>query len=185
MTTLAYRDGILAADSQLTVGDVKLTTTNKILILNDETILAAAGYDDDIARASIFFSREDWVQDIGSDKTPVIKRDFEAFLFYRGLMYVTDKPLVPTLMTSEFYSLGSGWQLAYAAMVLGRSAVAAVRFAGQHDIYTNQEIRWINVEEFGKGKRKVTKARSDKQEAKETLEEIQAGSRGRISEENK
>jgi ATP-dependent protease HslVU (ClpYQ) peptidase subunit len=175
MTTLAYRNGILAADSQLTVGDVKMISTNKILILNNETILSAAGLDEDIAKASIFFTNPDFDRLIGTDKTPLIKREFEAFLFFRGLMYTMDKALIPCIMTCDFYALGSGWQLAYAAMAMGKSAIEAVRFAGKLDIYTNQEIRWIDVEKFSQGKGKITKSRSIKQEDKETLEEIQAG----------
>jgi hypothetical protein len=39
VTTIAFKDNILAADTQLTVGDVKLISNDKIKILNKNTTL--------------------------------------------------------------------------------------------------------------------------------------------------
>lgn len=162
MTTIAYKDGILAADTQLTISDTKLLSDDKIRLLNKDTILAAAGDLGSVLIAEKFFAQENWE----NATRPTIEKGkdddntLDAILIYKGKPYMVDGLLIPEPIKHPHYAVGSGWKFAMAAMHSGMSAPDAVKFASELDVYTNNRVRYINVSEiFASKKVKKTTGR--------------------------
>lgn len=153
MTTIAYRDGVLAADSRLTYstaggGSRKHSCTKlyrKTISEKRRTfdvIIATAG---ESSPALVFM---DWygsgqpipdiLRDLGGDFSCLILRPdglFEADVYCRP-----DKILEP------FYAIGSGAKEALTAMHCGKSAIEAVRKAALVDPYTGGRITSMSLE---------------------------------------
>lgn len=146
MTTIAYRDGIIAADSRVTYGEdgaARIHTCKKLFrkTITEgkkrfDVIIATAG---ESSPGMVFV---DWygtgkpVPDIflhlGGDFTCLVLRPdglFEFDVYCRG-----DEVLDP------FYAIGSGAKAALAAMACGKSAIEAVRIAARYDPYTGGRI---------------------------------------------
>jgi hypothetical protein len=147
MTTIAYRDGIIAADSRVTVSTEaggsrkhlctklyrkKITEGKKTF----EVIIATAG---EAFSALVFVDwygsgkpMPDSLRDLGGDFTCLILRPdglWEADVYCR-----------PDKILDSFYAVGSGSKEALAAMHCGKSAVEAVRVAAIIDPYTGGRV---------------------------------------------
>jgi len=145
MTTIAYKDSILAADSQLTVAkNIKLDSDPKIMILPNGVVFAPAGSSHKIMVAAKFFSKPDWKESL--DESPSFKSGFEAILVSEGGIYYCYNNCIPVPMCHRFYAIGSGWQIANAAMHSGMSAEEAVIFTSELDIFTNNKVQVVNVQ---------------------------------------
>lgn len=146
ITTIAYKDGIIAADTQTTFGNIRATSDPKIKVLPNGLLIAIAG---DVAKGLIaerFFSQPDWITKL--DDSPTFKRGFEALLFPNGRPHWCANNCVPVPLVNPFYSMGSGWQIAMAGMKTGLNAVQAVQLAGELDIYTNNTVQVVHVKDF-------------------------------------
>lgn len=147
MTTIAFRDGIIAADSRMTYsteagGSRKHLCTK--LYRNQITegkrtfdvIIATAGQS---SPALVFV---DWY---GSGK-PIpdvllnIDSDFTCLILRPDGLYEADAFCRPDKIIEDFYAVGSGAKEAMTAMRCGKSAVEAVRLAAQSDPYTGGKI---------------------------------------------
>lgn len=143
MTTIAWKGDIIAADSQLTIGDsVRIISSPKIIQIGPSTVIAVAGDTDETLKAINFFSKEGWQEKL--DDTPD-KMELEALLWHGGKMYLLDGTLYPEPLVVPYHAVGNGWQLALAAMALGKSAEEAVIFTAEHNIYTNNKIQIFDV----------------------------------------
>lgn len=146
MTTIAYKNGVIAADSQVTVesegGGARNFATKKlfpatVLIKGAMTdvILATAG---ESAPGSLFV--EAW----GSGKTlPEVRElftyseaDFSILVVSPEGLFEVDKWCVLEPVYEAFYAIGSGSKLAMGAMEAGASAQKAVEIACRRDPYT-------------------------------------------------
>ncbi len=159
MTTIAYKAGILAADTQVTQDDVKYLSSDKITVISKDTVLAGAGDVGEILKLEKFFrDYPDWKENL--DKKPVIKRSLDAILISNGKPYTIFKNDFPDLLGHPFIACGSGWKFAMAGMHMGLSAPDAVKLASEFDINTNDRIKYINVEDLAastKTKRRAAK----------------------------
>lgn len=145
MTTIAYRDGILAADSHATYGggSAHKHTCRKLfrktIIENKkkvDVIIATAG---DSSPGLVFV---DWY---GSGK-PIP----DTFLHIGGeflCLVLTPKGLFEfdiycrgEEVMDDFYAIGSGAPFALGAMAAGKCAYDAVRIAAKYDPYTGGKI---------------------------------------------
>lgn len=147
MTTIAYRDGVLAADSWAVysseAGGSRRHTCQKLyrksITEGRKTFDVVIGTAGEGFPALVFV---DWygsgkpvpdvLQNLGGDfLCVVLKPDglYEADVFCR-----LDK------VKDEFYAIGSGAKAALAAMHCGKSAVEAVRIAARIDPYTGGRI---------------------------------------------
>jgi ATP-dependent protease HslVU (ClpYQ) peptidase subunit len=139
MTTVAYKDGIMASDSQVTDNGVKDFHTNKLLRLDDGTLVGYCGNYLDLV------SLKEKIEGALSKK--VSKKDLQGITF----MVVT-KHTLSTLqggglinMDTQPYAIGSGALYARAAMKAGASAEDAVRVAIEMDIYSGGEIHTLKL----------------------------------------
>jgi ATP-dependent protease HslVU (ClpYQ) peptidase subunit len=135
VTTIAYRDGILAADGRTTYGDTIFTDHNKkIHRLSDGALFALTG-DVSYVQPMLDALEDDEVNlPIGEGFTAVIvERDGKLRLYEgRGGFITLDAP---------YYAFGSGEEYALGAMDMGASAHDAVRVACGRDLGTGGDIQ--------------------------------------------
>jgi ATP-dependent protease HslVU (ClpYQ) peptidase subunit len=141
MTTIVYKDGILAADTQLTTGDLK-SRIRKIHKLPDGRVCAGAG---NVSDWPMFF---EWLQKAEGKKVkvPDLAKGFEMLVleengkagYYNNkcLYFEVDDPL---------YTNGSGWAIARAGLICGLNAKKAVELAGQIDTNTNTIVDTYDI----------------------------------------
>jgi hypothetical protein len=146
MTTIAYKNGVIAADSRVTVdseaGGSRNFHTEKLFRrrvningIEQEVIMATAG---ESAPGSLF------VEQFGSGKSlPEIRDvfgdsdvDFTVLLVTQAGLFEVDKWCVMEPVYEPFYAIGSGAKLAMGAMEAGASAARAVEIACKRDPYT-------------------------------------------------
>lgn len=138
MTTVAFKEGILAADTQITEGDVKYYG-RKIEILPDGRVVATSGNVDD----GILFV--DWLLG-GRKKAPRLKKGFEGIVIeVDGTWNKYYKECMPVKHDDPIYSFGSGWAVARTGMLCGLTAYQAVQLAGEIDNNTNCVVDTYNV----------------------------------------
>lgn len=131
MTTIAYKDGILAADTQLTTGNIK-GLCRKIEIYPAGEVVAAAGL------AVDGFAFQEWYHSEKKKKRPKFGKGFELFMIkVDGSTVFYEDDCIEMPMVDPIYSNGSGFAIAKAAMLMGLSSKEAVKLAGQVEINTN------------------------------------------------
>jgi len=138
MTCIAYRDGILAADSQITIdseaGGSRKFKCDKIYrktVRNEEeeyeVLIGTAG---DAYTSMVFV---DWY----GTQQPVpetlvqgdVDRDFECLIVEDDGIYTVDMFCRPIKVKEKFYAVGSGAKAALGAMHMGANAITAVQIA--------------------------------------------------------
>lgn len=136
MTTIVYRDNVLAADSLAFRGDTRLPTEEvKLRRLSDGSVFALCG------GAARLLQMERWLNDNAGeiDKIPI------------GNSTAVHLPLTGPLMVYEdggwyehprdqFAAFGGGFQFAYGALHLGASAEQAVGVASVYDAGTGGKV---------------------------------------------
>lgn len=142
MTTIAVRNGILAADSALTnEGEDKtgaqdyLETCQKLVRVNPgtprEAIITSYGN----SGAGLLFTR--WYQKRGKiPKALSDADDFGAIVLDRRGLWCYDNWFEPEQLVNEFHAFGTGAKAAYGALHAGCSAQRAVEIACLVDPYT-------------------------------------------------
>lgn len=140
MTTIAYKDGVIAYDSRITRGD---------LIIDDD-------YDKCIERDGVKFFMSGATCDYDAlvsayfGTAPSGKVDASAIVLDSGnLMMVAvddDTGLWKSLLKPDRpYAIGSGTPYAFAAMDMGASAEKAVEMAGRRDTGTGGKVRTLRI----------------------------------------
>lgn len=143
MTTIAYKDGTLAADSRVTVDSEAGGSRNflcdklfrKIVPVGDsmeEVIIATAGES---------FSGMVFVDWYGSGQPPpdnliVGEADFTVLVLTQAGLFEYDRWCRGIEVKDKFYAVGSGTKVALGAMAMGASAKRAVEIACEFDPYT-------------------------------------------------
>lgn len=150
MTTIAFREGIIAADSQYTyeseAGGNRKHPCPKLFrktIKSGESVIIATQGD---GSAGLVFV--DWY---GSGKKPpvVISHnlpDFTCLVLRKGGLFEYDAYCRPYEITLPFYAIGSGANAALGAMHMGASAVQAVEIACQIDSYSMGPVVEMRLE---------------------------------------
>jgi hypothetical protein len=137
LTTCAYRDGILAWDSQIT--DAHISSGLKG-VKDEKAGVIVTGAGDMFA----MFAMYDWIFEGMSGPPPKCAPTdgFELLLLWKnGVLESMDRrgrhfPLDP----KHPYAIGSGGTAAMAALLCGKTAHGAVEIASKCDMYTGGEI---------------------------------------------
>jgi len=139
VTTIAYRDGILAADSLVTLGDTKVHGSfQKIRRIDDYLIGTAGG----VADSERFIQ---WLKAGGEDECP--KGSYSALIIDpRGrLREIESGSLLPRPRNAKFAAIGSGAPYAIAAMWAGATAIEAVKIAAKIDTSTGLPVKSLKI----------------------------------------
>jgi ATP-dependent protease HslVU (ClpYQ) peptidase subunit len=137
MTTVAYRDGVLAADSRVTVGDMVLTDkATKVHRLRDGHLFGWSGNAEDAVRLK---------QALQKRVTPPPDLDLSAILIspegeirvFEGNIWVTVK--------SPYYAVGTGANGALCAMDAGADAKTAALIGSKRDTSSGGKIKCVKL----------------------------------------
>lgn len=130
MTAIAYRDGVMAADSLAECHGIVLGSVRKIARRRDGALAGAAGMEMVCAE---FIRR--FVAGTDEDYRPELKdeRDFSAVIVTPDGQIWQANAQGRFLIDAPFYVDGSAYQLMIGAMAAGASAEEAVRIAIKYD----------------------------------------------------
>lgn len=145
MTTIAYRDGVLAADRRACVGSrIASDSVTKLFPLADGSCLAACGV---LEKAMAFI---DWLkaktagEQVGG--MPEIENQADiVHLRADGTLWIMENNH-PWRLDTEFCAWGSGAEAALGALHAGLSAGEAVEIAQQVDIYSGGGVSVFTLE---------------------------------------
>jgi ATP-dependent protease HslVU (ClpYQ) peptidase subunit len=133
MTTIAYSQGILVSDTQLSWGSERHYTRKITELSRTGLVIACAGIAKSERRAHEIFNDPGWKSMDLSERA----KEFSALLFDGDELYLLTGNYIPIPITDQYIAIGTGAPYALAAMSLGCSAKDAVKVASQFDIYTN------------------------------------------------
>lgn len=144
MTTIAWRDRFMAADSLTDTGGMRGTAT-KIHKVGDSIIGCAGTMMDCVSFVRWFADRRNPLDfrtfhTDGSDAP-----DVTAIVIGPSGVEKWTEHLQPVPVEDKFLAIGSGAKAAMAAMHMGASAEEAVRIASLVDICTNGKIQVVEV----------------------------------------
>jgi len=143
MTTVAYKNGILAADTLVTAGDTRVDYETKIFKVGRYKFALAgnifAGYK---IRDAILEGRE-----FSGLQLPSLKREnFNCLVADANNLYFLDNELyLQPINKNNCYALGTGDQYALGAMAVGACAKKAVGIACELDIYSGGKINEVRL----------------------------------------
>lgn len=123
MTTIAFRDGVMACDTRMTGGFISVVRSK--IVTGHDTLVGFCG--DPIAAwpSAMYLAGE------LQDRPPGSGKDEVLFLLYRSSgLYLVDSELRELPLTgNKYYAIGSGEQAAMVAMHMGATAAEAVKMA--------------------------------------------------------
>lgn len=147
MTTIAYRDGIIAGDTQ--AQQHGLTRYFKKVHRMDDAIIGIAGNCGDVTQFL------DWWRDgHNMDRLPDFRiyrgdgdaPDIQALVLQQDGLYLWTEHFQYSPVVQSFFAIGTGTQAALTAMHMGAPAVDAIRMAAQVDLFTGGEVEWEALE---------------------------------------
>lgn len=135
MTTVVATRELLCGDKQSTDLNGRKSTCTKIRKKNGCII----GFCGALTDGEKFCRAWPNVQDLQLDE------DFEALvLCEKGLLHY-DQALVPIRVLDKYYAIGTGGDLALAAMMAGATPQQAVKIAGKLDAFTGQRVHTVKL----------------------------------------
>lgn len=138
MTTIAYRNGIMASDSQATGGEIVRGETTKLHRTIHGTLIGISGHS---GLTPLLIA---WVE--GGRKwedRPTLPQHVELHAIIvrpRGTITVLSQDFIEQPVETPFIAVGSGNELATGAMAMGATAAEAVEVAARFDVYTGGRI---------------------------------------------
>lgn len=145
MTTIVYRDGVLAADTRAYSGSAQpIGNKQKIFKIKGGSCFGvstpAPGLTEEILN---------WFLELKNmDHEPVLHdRSFDMLEIDKdGQVWFYHNSFRPTgPITADYYAIGSGAEYAMGAMAMGADAVDAVAAASHHDVWTGSIVTKIDV----------------------------------------
>lgn len=141
MTTIAYRDGIIAADTGLTSGTIRDCHMDKIVKREDGAVAGAAGEAWWIAAFLEWFHK--------GGELPVCKGSSQGLVVdkrRRLTIYESSDGTNRSFpIRAKYYAVGSGSSVALGALFSGANPVQAVKAALLHDDATHGRILELKV----------------------------------------
>lgn len=140
MTTVCYRDGVLAADSRAYSGDKSpIGTKVKLRRLKDGTLIGCSTTEVGGGERVL-----DWYEE-GAKRDAELPEGFQLLVAKANgdVFIAVNKPQFTGPLNAKFFAIGSGEQFAYGAMAAGASAMDAVFIACQSDIWSGLPVRAI------------------------------------------
>lgn len=136
MTTVAVRDGVMAADTQGSFEGIKMKMT-KVFRVHDELIGVCGNYDKAYEFVTLY--RKGKRKELnGNDKD----EDFDYLLLNAKGLYLATGFNGPQVKVYEgFFAIGSGKESAITAMRMGATAKEAVKMAHLNDMHTGSVVQ--------------------------------------------
>lgn len=144
MTVIAVKNGIIAADSQLTVDNGRLHC-EKLFRVRDG-IIGFAGATAPGNELLHHLRKNRCTDPLPGTHVGYAREDLAALLLTRHGVYLYWDSLSPDRVTGAFFAIGSGAGVALAAMHCGRTAIEAARLAVKLDINCGGPVRWMRLD---------------------------------------
>ena len=154
MTTIAVKDGVMAADTQIT-GDYAMHAP-KIFRLPDGGIAGGAGV---WSRA---YAGIKWLMDGEKGEPPTLGEADILILRPDGVLWKANEEFPAYPMLDKVAAIGCGSLAAMVAMRDGATAVEAVQRVAESDVYTNDPVMSMTVEAAAEFSPAVTHKRKRK-----------------------
>lgn len=142
MTTIAYRDGVMAGDRRATDGDLAWAEMRKVFRRRDGCLIGGCG------NTTILQRYVDWFLDGERGFKPGlgVKDEDAEFLVVRqsGRVEFHDRNGVHGLQ-GRFFAIGSGSSAALGAMYMGATARQAVKAASRFDVNTGEGMHVVQL----------------------------------------
>lgn len=138
MTTVAYSDGVLAADTQLS-DEALVYRVQKIDELPDGSLIGGAG---DWSRAFLYMQ---WMKSESAGPPPKLKGAILLRITPDGCLWLNEGGGFYPLLNKNNVAIGSGAQAAMALMEQGKSAVEAIKAVTQLDQYTSNPVQALTL----------------------------------------
>lgn len=140
MTTVAYRDGIMAADSLIWMDDTATHSGRKLRRLRDGSLVGFAG---SVAESVLVM---DWLDGGGDQQAAPRIRDAEFLLVKpSGAVFKIERELVLLRAEGRYHAIGAGQRFALGAMFAGADAATAVRAAIKHGSGNGGRVRKLRL----------------------------------------
>lgn len=138
MTCIAYRNGVMAADTLVCVGSIKYCFAHKILKTRAGWLVGVAG---DMTNLSTIF---DWAQG-GFKKAELELTDDVAAIIVdpEGNVWIIDVHRRRIPVHGPYFAEGGAGHIALGAMAMGAGAEQAVEIAMRHSTVTGGEVESI------------------------------------------
>lgn len=151
MTTIAYRDGIMAADSRaFSGGSTPIGFKRKLFEMPDGSVVGVSTNQPGLGEWFVDWLSGKISEDPHNIREPVLQGNTEFTALHvtpLGNVFFYHDSLYPSgPLTDEFFAIGSGDRYAIGAMLMGASAVRAVEIAMQVDPWTDGEIVRVKIE---------------------------------------
>ncbi len=145
MTTIAYRDGIMAADSRAYSGDKNpFGSKTKIHRLPDGSLFGASsskvGVVDKLRRLTVEHGVSATFPTVVEGQALLVKPNGDVFLF-------NEQDGFSGPIRTTFCAIGSGEQYAMGAFHMGADAARAVSIACECDVWTGGEITVLALQQ--------------------------------------
>lgn len=143
MTTIAYRAGVLAADTAMNCGGVRVSRSRKVG--QSRHGLAAACGASAFGQAFLAWVAGGGALDPRSPDRPKPGDNDEGVLIRPDGSIVVYEDAGALDIDAPYYAAGSGYAIALGAMHAGASAEEAVRAAIAHDVYSGGEVESVRL----------------------------------------
>jgi hypothetical protein len=136
VTTIAYKDGVLAGDTLADRGGLAHLVDSKVFALADGRLFGGCGSFGQVLAVKT------WLD--GGEKPAV--DDFSGIVVeLDGSARILESSLQFVPVPFPWFAIGSGRDFAIAAMHLGRTALQAVELAAEYDTYTGGQILMVDL----------------------------------------
>ena len=139
MTTIAYRNGVMAADSRAYSGG-KLPIGSKVKIekLEDGTLLGVSSITPGGGEAV----RQWYKEGCNKDNPFIVPEKFSLLVVKPNgeVWFASDNLLLTGPLQAEYFAVGSGEDFALGAMAAGAGPEAAVEIACQLDVWSDGPV---------------------------------------------
>ena len=146
MTTIAWRDDLMAADSQSEMGGIKSRNETKLHRVRDALI----GISGEAFSGDLFLQwYSDGAKPLRLTELPDIDKEdeFDALVLTRKGVFVAGRYFNLIRVNDPFIAIGSGAMAAMAAMYCGKNAIQAVQIASRCDTDTGGTVRHMRLED--------------------------------------
>lgn len=148
MTTVAYKDGVMASDSLLTLGSQRMGSVQKVWKFDSGALYGARGDGDDRALREL-------LEDVTDESRMPRASDLEAITAEIDALFVLPDGIVFHISTAgaaqalrvgaPYHAIGSGYKYALGAMADGATAERAVIAASKHDGHTGGDVQVVQT----------------------------------------
>lgn len=138
MTTIAFKGGVMAADTRTTAGTTIVPgRATKVLKLHDGSLIGGAGNADECYLLAKAVEHGYPTPELEHCEALHVRTDGSLWE-YQGKTWVK--------VNSEFYAIGTGWVPACVAMRFGADARTAVQTAMEFDSHTGGDVDVIALD---------------------------------------